>query len=182
MIFESCACRCKGEGEFKEPTQTLSHSKKPEDQTEGRAEGGRGPACGSWRRWMLGLLPFFPFTAAVALTLHYLTREYICLVCRLLISCKKCVYPNLQPQSYTAPVSDLYLSSPAPPSSVFFLGGSVEFPNLSFSSELTDPTSPQFRLQAQALNHYVSATVDLSVNAFTVNDTLQCCSALAFSS
>ncbi|KAF0028110.1 hypothetical protein F2P81_019197 [Scophthalmus maximus] len=47
-----------------------------------------------------------------------------------------------------------YLTSP--PSSVFFLGGSVEFPNLSFSSELTDSTSPQFGLQAQALNHYLS--------------------------
>lgn len=43
-----------------------------------------------------------------------------------------------------------------PPSTVFFLGGSVEFPNLSFSSELADSTSPQFRLQAQALNDYVS--------------------------
>lgn len=53
-------------------------------------------------------------------------------------------------------------SSPAPPSSVFFIGGSMEFPNLSFSSELTDSTSPQFRLQAQALNHYVSGTVDIS--------------------
>lgn len=49
--------------------------------------------------------------------------------------------------------------SSAPPCSAFFLGGSVEFPNLSFSSELADSTSPQFRLQAQALNHYVSGTV-----------------------
>ncbi|XP_029385524.1 uncharacterized protein LOC115061354 [Echeneis naucrates] len=53
-----------------------------------------------------------------------------------------------------APVLNLYHTSPAPPSSVFFLGGNVEFPNLSFSLELTDSTSPQFRLQAQALNHY----------------------------
>ncbi|XP_024136443.1 suppressor of tumorigenicity 14 protein isoform X1 [Oryzias melastigma] len=66
---------------------------------------------------MLGLLPVFPFAAAVALTLHHLTP---------------------------------------PPRSVFFVGGSVEFPNLSFSSELADSTSPQFGLQVQALKHYFS--------------------------
>lgn len=65
--------------------------------------------------------------------------------------------------------------STAPPCSVFFLGGSVEFPNLSFSSELADSTSPQFRLQAQALNHYVSGTAILSVTASPLNDTLECC-------
>lgn len=65
--------------------------------------------------------------------------------------------------------------STAPPCSVFFLGGSVEFPNLSFSSELADFTSPQFRLQAQALNHYVSGTAILSVTASPLNDTLECC-------
>lgn len=48
---------------------------------------------------------------------------------------------------------------------MFFLGGSVEFPNLSFSSELMDSTSPQFRLQAQALNHYVSGMVDTFTTA-----------------
>ncbi|XP_026217650.1 suppressor of tumorigenicity 14 protein homolog [Anabas testudineus] len=106
-----------GEVELEEPTQALSHFKKPEDQAEERVKGGRVPACGFWRRWMLGLLPFFPFTAAIALTIHYLT---------------------------------------SPPSSAFYIGGSVEFPNLSFSSELTDPTSPRFRLQARALNHYFS--------------------------
>ncbi|XP_061821067.2 suppressor of tumorigenicity 14 protein homolog [Nerophis lumbriciformis] len=47
-----------------------------------------------------------------------------------------------------------YLASP--PSCVFFLGCSVEFPNLSFSSELADCSSPQFHLQAQALNRYLS--------------------------
>lgn len=56
-------------------------------------------------------------------------------------------------------------SFPAMPSSVFFLGGSVEFPNLSFSSELIDSTSPQFHLQAQALNNYVSVTLKVSVTA-----------------
>ncbi|XP_028290327.1 suppressor of tumorigenicity 14 protein isoform X1 [Gouania willdenowi] len=72
---------------------------------------------------MLGLLPFFPFTTAVALALHYVT---------------------------------------SPPCSVFFLGGSVEFPNLSFSSELIDSSSPQFRLQAQALNYYFSELYESS--------------------
>ncbi|KAM7390504.1 hypothetical protein PAMA_008589 [Pampus argenteus] len=115
-------CR-KGKGELKEPTQSLSPPTKPEEPAEQRAEGERAPACGSWRRWMLGLLPFFPFTAAIALTLHYLTSQS---------------------------------------SSVFFLGGSVEFSNLSFSSELTDSTSPQFRLQAQALNHYFSELYESS--------------------
>lgn len=76
MIFESWSCLLKGEGEVKEPTQSLSPPTKPEEQAERRAEGGPAPACGSWRRWMLGLLPFFPFTAAIALTLHYLTCEY----------------------------------------------------------------------------------------------------------
>ncbi|XP_037550026.1 suppressor of tumorigenicity 14 protein homolog [Nematolebias whitei] len=103
-----------GDGELREPTWSLSPSMKPEDQ---KVEGLQASSCSSWRRWMLGLLPFFPFTAAIALTLHYLTP---------------------------------------PPCSVFFLGGSVEFPNLSFSSELADSTFPQFRLQAQALNHYFS--------------------------
>ncbi|KAF7668839.1 hypothetical protein LDENG_00279660 [Lucifuga dentata] len=108
-----------GGGVLKEPIHSLSPPTKPEVQ----AEGGRAPACGSWRRWMLGLLPFFPFTAAIALTLHFLS---------------------------------------SPPSSVFFLGGSVEFPNLSFSLELSDSTSPQFHLQAQALNHYFSQLYESS--------------------
>ncbi|XP_034718683.1 uncharacterized protein LOC117938269 [Etheostoma cragini] len=112
-----------GEGQLKEPTQSLSPPTKPKDQADQKVEGGQAPACGSWRRWMLGVLPFFPFAAAIALTLHFFT---------------------------------------SPPSSVFFLGGSLEFPNLSFSSELTDSTSPQFRLQAQALNHYFSELYDSS--------------------
>ncbi|XP_054893854.1 suppressor of tumorigenicity 14 protein homolog [Poeciliopsis prolifica] len=77
--------------------------------------------CCSRRRLVLGLLPFLPFTAAVTLTITYLT---------------------------------------SPSCSVFFLGSSVEFPNLTFSLELTDPTSPQFRLQAQALDHYFSKLYD----------------------
>lgn len=73
MIFESCPCLWKGEVELKEPTQSLSPPTKPEDQAEKKVEGGKASDCGSWRRWMLGLLPFFPFTAAIALTLHFLT-------------------------------------------------------------------------------------------------------------
>lgn len=122
-MCELCPLLWKGEGVLKEPIHSLSPPTKPEVEAEQKAEGGRAPACGSWR-WMLGLLPFFPFTAAIALTLHFLS---------------------------------------SPPSSVFFLGGSVEFPNLSFSLELSDSTSPQFRLQAQALNHYVSGIMNLSL-------------------
>lgn len=59
-----------------EPTQSLSPPTKPEDQAEEKVEGGQAPACGSWRRWMLCVLPFFPFTAAIALTLHFLICEY----------------------------------------------------------------------------------------------------------
>ncbi|XP_056868687.1 suppressor of tumorigenicity 14 protein [Takifugu flavidus] len=58
-------------------------------------------------------------------------------------------------------VLSIHLISP-PPSTVFFLGGSVEFPNLSFSSELADSTSPQFRLQAQALNDYFAELYESS--------------------
>ncbi|XP_077409825.1 suppressor of tumorigenicity 14 protein isoform X2 [Vanacampus margaritifer] len=47
-----------------------------------------------------------------------------------------------------------YLTSP--PSSVFFLGCSVEFPNLNFSTELADSSSPQFRLQARSFKSYFS--------------------------
>lgn len=76
MIFESCPCLWKGEGELKEPGQSLGPLTEPEDQAEQKLEGGRAPVCGSWRRWMLGVLPFFPFAAAIALTLHFLTCEY----------------------------------------------------------------------------------------------------------
>ncbi|XP_040023748.2 suppressor of tumorigenicity 14 protein homolog [Gasterosteus aculeatus] len=112
-----------GEGESKEPAESPGPPTEPEDQAEQKAEGGGAPAGGSRRRWMLGALPFFPFAAAIALTVHYLA---------------------------------------SPPSSVFFLGGSVEFPNLSFSSELTDSTSPQFRLQARALNRYFTELYESS--------------------
>ncbi|KAG5850692.1 hypothetical protein ANANG_G00085150 [Anguilla anguilla] len=46
----------------------------------------------------------------------------------------------------------------SPPYAVFYLGGSVEFRNQSFSPELTDPTSPQFQLQVEALSPYVFVT------------------------
>ncbi|XP_037136104.1 suppressor of tumorigenicity 14 protein homolog isoform X3 [Syngnathus acus] len=48
-----------------------------------------------------------------------------------------------------------YLTS-APTSSVFFLGCSVELPNLSFSTELADCSSPQFGQQARSLTPYFS--------------------------
>ncbi|MGH0175673.1 UNVERIFIED_CONTAM: hypothetical protein FKN15_071112 [Acipenser sinensis] len=48
-----------------------------------------------------------------------------------------------------------YCLSPA--TSVFYLGGSVEIANMSFSSELAEPTSRQFLLQATAVeNDYAS--------------------------
>lgn len=73
-----------------------------------------------------------------------------------------CFSPNSS-ASHSTSVSNLFLSLPAPPHSVFFIGGSMEFPNLSFSLELADSTSPQFGLQVQALKHYVSGTLSLSV-------------------
>lgn len=54
-------------------------------------------------------------------------------------------------------------ASPSP--SVFYLGGSIEFSNLSFSPDLADPSSTQFRLQSQALSHYVSINIH---NSFSV--------------
>ena len=105
---------------------------------------------------MLSLLPFFPFTAAIALTLHYVT-------CECTSGGFEFVSDLSRSEDFFPSLSRLCLHLPAPPCSVFFLGGSVEFPNLSFSSELTDSSLPQFRLQAQALNHYVSETVSSSL-------------------
>ncbi|XP_056594957.1 suppressor of tumorigenicity 14 protein homolog [Triplophysa dalaica] len=56
----------------------------------------------------------------------------------------------------------LHFLASSPSSSVFYLGGSVEFSNLSFTSDLADPTSPQFRLQSEALSHYFSELYDSS--------------------
>lgn len=102
---------------------------------------------------MLGVLPFFPFTAALALTLHFFTCKYkrgdTFDFCHMRAS-----VPDLNSSSSS--------SGAAPPSSVFFIGGSVEFPNLSFTSELADSASPQFHLQAQALDNYVSGSADTS--------------------
>ncbi|KAG7487313.1 hypothetical protein MATL_G00021760 [Megalops atlanticus] len=55
----------------------------------------------------------------------------------------------------------LYCSTP-PPLSEFYLGGSVEFSNLSFSAALADPSSPQFHLQARALRPYLSQLYEAS--------------------
>ncbi|KAM9436744.1 suppressor of tumorigenicity 14 protein homolog isoform 1-T1 [Clarias gariepinus] len=56
----------------------------------------------------------------------------------------------------TAVALTLHFFVSSPSSTVFFLGGSVEFSNLSFSPELADPSSTQFHLQSQALSHYFS--------------------------
>ncbi len=52
----------------------------------------------------------------------------------------------------------------SPSLSVFYLGGSIEFSNLSFSPDLADPSSTQFRLQSQALSHYVSINIHNSLS------------------
>ncbi|XP_046879507.1 suppressor of tumorigenicity 14 protein homolog [Hypomesus transpacificus] len=109
-----------GEGVV-ETTNTLSPSS--EAESDRKLPGAQAPVCGSWRRWALGVLPLLPFTAVVALTLHFFS---------------------------------------SPPPSVFYLGGSVEFPNLSFSLDLTDPASPQYHLQTQALSHYFSQLYESS--------------------
>lgn len=59
-----------------EPTHSLSPPTKGEGQAGRESEAGRAPPCGSWRRRLLGVLPFFPFTAALALTLHFFTCKY----------------------------------------------------------------------------------------------------------
>ncbi|XP_059901714.1 suppressor of tumorigenicity 14 protein [Gadus macrocephalus] len=95
---------------------------------QGPAGKGRTPECGPWSRgwWVARILPFLPLTAAIALTLHLLTGE-------------------------SALTLHLLTASPSPG---FLIGGSVEFPNLSFSLDLADSASPQFHLQAQALSQY----------------------------
>ncbi|XP_028972182.2 suppressor of tumorigenicity 14 protein homolog [Esox lucius] len=50
----------------------------------------------------------------------------------------------------------------SPPPSVFYLGGSVEFTNTSFTLDLADPASPQFRLKAQAASRYLSELYESS--------------------
>ncbi|XP_071026932.1 suppressor of tumorigenicity 14 protein homolog [Oncorhynchus clarkii lewisi] len=120
------------QGVITEPTQSLSPPTESKAQSDWKDQGdkggqgdqgGRGPVCVGRRRWALGVLPLLPFTAAIALSLHFFT---------------------------------------SPPPSVFYLGGSVEFPNISFSLDLTDPASPQFRLQAQALSLYFSELYESS--------------------
>ncbi|XP_016359176.1 suppressor of tumorigenicity 14 protein homolog isoform X1 [Sinocyclocheilus anshuiensis] len=56
----------------------------------------------------------------------------------------------------------LHFLASSPSLSVFYLGGSIEFSNLSFSPDLADPSSTQFRLQSQALSHYFSELYDSS--------------------
>lgn len=59
-------------------------------------------------------------------------------------------------------------SAVSPSSTVFFLGGSVEFSNHSFSQELADPSSAQFQLQSQALSPYVSIHTHTVYNSCSV--------------
>ncbi|XP_076147284.1 suppressor of tumorigenicity 14 protein [Alosa pseudoharengus] len=64
----------------------------------------------------------------------------------------------LVPLSAAITLTLYFCASPRP--SVFYLGGSVEFPNLTFSPELAEPSSPQFRAQTQTLSHYFSELYD----------------------
>ncbi|XP_028824944.1 suppressor of tumorigenicity 14 protein isoform X1 [Denticeps clupeoides] len=64
------------------------------------------------------------------------------------------------PLGLAAGLTLYFCASPGP--SVFYLGGSMEFSNLSFIPELADPSSEQFRAQAQALSHYFSQLYDSS--------------------
>ncbi|KAK2814863.1 hypothetical protein Q7C36_023129 [Tachysurus vachellii] len=62
----------------------------------------------------------------------------------------------------TAVALTLHFFASSPSSTVFFLGGSLEFSNLSFSPELADPSSTQFHLQSQALGPYFSELYESS--------------------
>lgn len=75
-IFESCPCLWEGEGAVEEPTHSLSPPTKAEGQAGQESEDGMAPPCGSWKRRFLCILPFFPFTAAIALTLHFFTGKH----------------------------------------------------------------------------------------------------------
>lgn len=69
----------------------------------------------------------------------------------------------------SSPIKTVLVPIASPSSSVFYLGGSVEFSNLSFSPDLADPTSPQFRLQSEALSHYVSISIHNGLPAVLSN-------------
>ncbi|XP_066555060.1 suppressor of tumorigenicity 14 protein homolog [Amia ocellicauda] len=47
--------------------------------------------------------------------------------------------------------------------SVFYIGGSVEIANLTYTSELADSQSAQFQTQAEAVKHYLTEIYDSSV-------------------
>lgn len=65
-------------------------------------------------------------------------------------------HKNSQSSEHWIITSMAHVSTASPSSTVFFLGGSVEFSNLSFSPELADPSSTQFQLRSQDLSPYVS--------------------------
>ncbi|NXQ49363.1 TMPS7 protease, partial [Catharus fuscescens] len=57
----------------------------------------------------------------------------------------------------------LYLfSSSAPAYSFIYISGSVEIPNLTYTNDLSDPTSPKFLLQAKAIQNYLAETYESS--------------------
>ncbi|XP_027025998.2 suppressor of tumorigenicity 14 protein homolog isoform X1 [Tachysurus fulvidraco] len=62
----------------------------------------------------------------------------------------------------TAVALTLHFFASSPSSTVFFLGGSLELSNLSFSPELADPSSTQFHRQSQALGPYFSELYESS--------------------
>ncbi|XP_042566190.1 suppressor of tumorigenicity 14 protein homolog [Clupea harengus] len=68
------------------------------------------------------------------------------------------VAASLVPLSAAITLILYFCASPRP--SVFYLGGTVEFPNLTFSPELAEPSSPEFRAQSQALSYYFSELYD----------------------
>lgn len=56
------------------------------------------------------------------------------------------------------PIWDPILSTPA--FSYFYIGGSVEISNLTYTNDLMNPKSHAFILQAEALQNYVSLVME----------------------
>lgn len=75
----------------------------------------------------------------------------------------------MQTISVSSPNITLLVPIASPSSSVFYIGGSVEFSNLSFTPDLADPTSPQFRLQSEALSHYVRINIHSGLSVLLSN-------------
>ncbi|KAG9328084.1 hypothetical protein JZ751_016603, partial [Albula glossodonta] len=58
--------------------------------------------------------------------------------------------------------------------SVFYLGGSVEFTNQSFSAELSDPSSPQFQQHVLALSPYAGGEQAQAEEELQLNTNIVC--------